>query len=128
MSGINQLEQLAQLAQSFTNQLDISGLIDSISQQVSAQSASTIASAVGELTDAGLDPKDYIATPRSTMKAKQHQLRLDIEQAKAQQQLRHEQEIHALELRKFEAEIKVREAQASRMSTPVPAPPATAHV
>lgn len=125
MSGIGQLKDLAELAQSF-NSLDISGLVDSISQQVSAQSAATIATAVGELTDAGLDPKDYIAQPRSAMKAKQHQQRLNIEAAKAQQQLEHQAQLNALAVRKAEAELAVIQASANRLSghtAPVPAPP-----
>ena len=111
---------------SFTNQIDIQNIVDSIAQQVSAQSASTISQAVSELTDAGLDPKDYIAAPRSAMKAKQHQLRLDVEAAKAKQQLEHLAALNALAIKKAEAELAVIQASAARLSgttAPVPAPP-----
>jgi hypothetical protein len=112
MSNIDQIQKLADLAQSFQS-LDLTDLISGISQQISAQSASTIASAVTELKDAGLEPSDYIPMSRAALRSRQQV-----------QRMQHEAAMQALELRQKQAEVVTTEAMAKRLSTaPVPAPP-----
>ena len=107
MAGsIGQLSELATLAQSFQS-VDVDDVIDGIAQSISAQASRSIASAVTELRDAGLEPSDYIAMPRSAMRAKQQMQRLAIEQARADAELKHIQAMQELELRERAAEVKL---------------------
>ena len=99
MAGMfDDIAQLAALAQSFDSS-KYEGLIDSVSQAISASSASQLSDAADRFKAAGENPSEYIAKPRAVLRQKQVEHRLQMERELHEQRLQQNKEIHEAQLR-----------------------------
>lgn len=106
-SQFEQLESLVALTASLdSGKLD--NVYDAVAQSISAGSMQKMAEAIDSIKSVGEQPSDYIAQPRSVLRQQQQA-----------QRLRHQDELHQVELRRLIAEARIAEGSADRMTAPV---------
>lgn len=114
---ISQLQQLMQLQADPT---DIQPVIDGLAQKLAGNSAVTIAEAASTLQSMGIDHQLYLPISRQAMRNQRELARLRIEEANAEQERQHKQELHDLEVAGLRAQLaRLQTSQTSQQAQPV---------
>lgn len=99
---MSQLDQLAQLNALIagSDSIDLTEIVHSFAQSISAKSTTLIAESLGELHALGIDPDKYIAPSKQHIRNQREQVRINAEKAQLQQTLEHQAELNDLEIRR----------------------------
>lgn len=120
----NALELIAQLNGMRQQPLDLQSYIDSMAQMNTASSIGDTADAWSTLQDTGVDPFLIIGVNSAGAKyvdrRDARRARIEMQQAEHAERLRHQQAINEAKEREAKARAEIAEAQAKRMSAPLP--------
>lgn len=115
MSQIDQVQELMALAAP-SSQVDLSPLVEALASQLNGQAMQAVGEAYQAIASAGADPSMFIAKPRSVLRQEQAALNAELLRNRENQRLRHEEELHELEMRQRRAEVSLSESTAERIN------------
>lgn len=114
MSALGDIQDLLQLSASIdSGQMD--EIYSALAQRIAGQGAKDIAEATELIRDAGDDPAKFIPVSRTYVRNQERARRLAIKEAEAAQKLKHEQEIHEMNMQKRQLEIETQRKQLAQL-------------
>jgi hypothetical protein len=118
-STISQLEQLASfMALLDTGKMD--SILESVATRIAGSGARDISDAIEQIKASGEDPDKYLPVSRTYTRQRQQRARDELSRLKAEQELRHAEELHQVKLARLNAGTQGLQAAADLVSAATP--------